>query len=110
MLTPISLPDLDPISEPTLILVPINLEHEPLILESHILLLKNECEFQFFDLDPTFEPNPTLEPKLDLSYILESVLVLEPFTLELKSTTPPSHFPLLDLGIEHHDSEMIFQD
>ena len=45
MLTLISLPDLDPISEPTLIPVPINLEHESPILESHIRLMEKECEF-----------------------------------------------------------------
>ena len=67
MLTLVSLFDLDPIFEPTLILVSIDLEHEPPILDNHIPLLKNECEFQFFDLDQTLEPNPTLEPKLDLS-------------------------------------------
>jgi len=39
-LTPISLPDLDPILEFTLIHVHINLEHEPLILKSHISLME----------------------------------------------------------------------
>ena len=56
--------------------------------------MRNECEFQFFDLDPTFESNLTLEPKPDLSYIPELVLVLEHITLEPKSTTPPSNIPL----------------
>ena len=59
--------------------------------------MKKEYEFQFFDLDPTFGPNPTFESKLDLSHILESVLIPVPFTLEPKLTTPPSHIPLLDL-------------
>ena len=45
MLTSVSLPDLDPIPEPTLISVPIHLEHEPLMLASHIPLMKNECKF-----------------------------------------------------------------
>jgi len=36
MLTPVSLSDLDPISKPTLISISIELEHEPLILDSHI--------------------------------------------------------------------------
>ena len=36
MLTSVSLPDLDPIPEPTLIYVPIKLEIEPPILKSHI--------------------------------------------------------------------------
>jgi len=50
-----------------------------------------ECQFQFFDLDLTFEPNPPLEPKFDLSHIPELVLVPEHFTLEPKSTIPQSH-------------------
>jgi len=45
MLTSVSLSDLDPILEPTLILVPIDFEHESPILDSHIPLLENECEF-----------------------------------------------------------------
>ena len=65
----VSLPDLDPISKTTLILIPIELEHEWLILDSRIPLLGNECEFEFYDLDQTHEPTPTLEPKLDLSFI-----------------------------------------
>ena len=55
MLTPVSLPDLDPISEPTLIHVLIEFEHEPPILDSHILLLGNKCEPQFYDLDQTHD-------------------------------------------------------
>jgi len=38
MLTPTFLPDLDHTPEPTLIPVPISLEHEPSILKSHITL------------------------------------------------------------------------
>ena len=78
------------------------------ILDSHILLMGKECEFQFFDLNPTFEPNPTLESKLDLSP--ESVLVPIPLIPELKSSISSNHIPLLDQGIDHNDSEMIFQD
>ena len=37
-------------------------------------------------------------------------MVLEPITLEPKSTIPPSQILLLDLGIEHDESVMIFQD
>ena len=69
-----------------------------------------ECEFQFFDLESTLELKLTLEPKLYLSHIPESILIPEHFTLELKSTIPPSHMLLLDHGIDHNDSEMIFQD
>jgi len=64
MMTPVSLPDLDPIPKPTLIHIPIELEHEPPILDSHIPLLGNEYELQFYDLDQTHEPTPTLEPNL----------------------------------------------
>jgi len=56
MLTPVPLPDLDHIHEPTLIPVPINLEQEPPILENHTILLENECEPLLFDLDSPFEP------------------------------------------------------
>ena len=69
--------------------------------------MDHECELQFFDLDPTFEPNLTLEPKLDFS---ELVLVHEPFILGPKSTIPPNHILLLDQDIDHNNSEMIFQD
>jgi len=62
MLTPVSLPNLDAISEPILVFMPIDLETKSPILDCHIPLLENECELQFFALDPTFEPNPNLEP------------------------------------------------
>ena len=81
MLTLVFSPDLDPIPEPALIPVPIDFEHEALVLDSHIKLLENECECQFFDLDQTLEPNPALEFKLDF---FEPVLVPEPITLEPK--------------------------
>ena len=87
MLTPVSLPDSDPILKPTLILIPIELEHEPLILDSYIPLLGNECELQFYDLDQTHEPTPTLESKLDLSFIPD-VSVPIPFIVEPKSSIP----------------------
>ena len=51
------------------------------------------------------EPKLTLEPKVDF---FELVLVPEPIILEPKSTIPPSH--ILDIGIDHDDSVMIFQD
>ena len=56
MLTLVSSPNFDPIPEQTLIPLPINLEYEPLVLDSHILFLGKECESQFLDLDSTFEP------------------------------------------------------
>ena len=55
MLTPVFLPDLNPIPKSTLIPIHIELEHEPPILDSHILLLENECELEFYDLDQTHE-------------------------------------------------------
>ena len=66
-----------------------------------------ECEIKFFDLDSTLEPKPTLEPKVDFS---ELVLVPEPIILEPKSTIPLSHILSLDIGNDHNDSVMIFQD
>ena len=47
MLTLISLPDLDPIFEPTLIPLPMHLEHEPPILNSHIPLLEKNVNINF---------------------------------------------------------------
>ena len=102
MLTPVSLPSLDHIPKPILIPVPINLEYEPPILDSHIPLIGKGCEFQVFDLEQTLDLKLTLEPKstleliLDLSHILESVLVLVPFTLKPKYTILTSHILLLD--------------
>ena len=46
-------------------------------------------------------------PKVDFPQL---VMVLEPITLEPKSTIPRSHILLLDIGIEHDDSVMIFHD
>jgi len=96
MLTAVFLPDLDPILKPTLIPNPIGLEHVPPILDSHISLLGNECERQFYDLDQTHEPTPSLEPKFDLSFIPESVSVSFSFIIEPKSSIPQNHIPLLD--------------
>jgi len=44
MLTPVSLPKLDPFSEPTLIPVSIDFEIEPPLLDSHISLMEKKCE------------------------------------------------------------------
>jgi len=87
---------LDLIPKSTLIPIPVELEHEPTILDSHIPLLENECELEFYDLDQTHEPTPTLEPKLDLSFIPESVSVPIPFIVEPKSSIPQNHILLLD--------------
>ena len=64
-------------------------------------------KLKFFDLDSTLEPRPTLEPKVDFPELL---MVPKPITFELKSTIPPSHILLLDIGRDHNDSVMIFQD
>ena len=44
ILTLVSLPDLDHIFESTFILVPVNLEHEKPISQSHVPLMGNEYE------------------------------------------------------------------
>jgi len=78
-LTPISLPILSNILESILVPIPVILELESQILESHIPLWGNECglEFQFLYLDLILEPISTPKPLLDLSQIPESVLVPE---------------------------------
>ena len=87
ILTSVSLPKLDPFFELTLILVSIDFEIEPPLLDSHISLMGKECEIEFFDLDSTLELKLTLEPKVDF---FELVLVLEPIILEPKSAIPPT--------------------
>jgi len=69
ILTPILLPNLRKILESVLVPIPIILELESPILESHIPLWGNECglEFQLLDLDPLPEPILTPEPLHDLS-------------------------------------------
>ena len=57
-----------------------------------------------------FGPNPTLEPKLDLSFIPESISVSIPFIVEPKSSIPQNHIPLLDHDLDQYDSVMISQD
>ena len=110
MFTLVSLSNLNLISEPILIPIPIDFEHRPPILDSHISLLGNECEVQFFDMNQTLEPNRTLERKLDFAQFYESALVPVPFIPEPKSTTTLNHIPLLDQGINSYDSMMIFQE
>ena len=66
-----------------------------------------ECEFQFLDLNSTLEPKLTLKSQVDF---LKLVIVSEPITFEPKSIIPPSHILLLDIGIDHNDLVMIFQD
>ena len=60
ILTPVSLPNLDPIPKPTLIPIPVYYEIGSSILGNHIHLMDHEYELKFIDLETTFEPNPTL--------------------------------------------------
>ena len=90
--------------------VSIDFEHEPPILNSHIPLLRNECKLEFYDLNKTHEPTLTLEPKLDLSFIPESVSVPIHFIVEPKLSILQNHIPLLDQGLDQYDSMMISQD
>jgi len=85
MLTPASLPKLDPLPEPTLIPISMDFEIEPLLVDSHISLMGKECKIKFFDLDSTLESKPTLETKVDF---FELVLVPELFILKPKSFIP----------------------
>ena len=89
MLTLVSLFNFDPIFEQTLIPVPIHYEHKSPIFDSHVQLLETECEFQFFNLDQTLEPNLVVEPKLDLSQFYDSALVSIPFIPKLNQ---PQHY------------------
>ena len=59
------LPKLDPFPEPTLNPVSIDFEIELPLLDSHVSLMRKECEIKFFDLDSTLEPKSILEPKVD---------------------------------------------
>ena len=81
-----------------MILMPVNLELESPILQNHIPLMKNEYEqdFQTFDLEQIIEPLLISEPLLDLNQIPESVLALEPLSLEPKSIISQNHIQLLD--------------
>ena len=81
----ILLSNLDQFPKLTFIPVPIDLEIESPILDSHIPLMGKECEFQFLDLDSTLESKLTLDPKVDFP---ELVLVPEPSFL---SPSQPFH-------------------
>ena len=75
MLTLIFLPDLDSIPKPTLIPIPVELEHEPTILDSYISLLENKCELEFYDLDQIHEPTMKgIEIDIDSGIKLKSSL------------------------------------
>ena len=106
MLTPIFLSKLDPFPDPTLIPVSINLEIESPLLDSHISLMRKECEIKFFDLNSTLEPKLTLEPKVFFRVSNGSRTFHS--WIQINHSTK-SHL-LLDIGIDHNDSVMIFQD
>ena len=89
--------------------IPVILELESPIIDSHIRSWENECglEFQLLDLDPLPEPVSTLEPLLDLSQIPKSVVILVlPMS---KSIIPSFHTPFWDKGIDNNDSEIILR-
>ena len=98
---------MDSILKPTLIPVPIEFECEPLILDSYIPLLGNECKLQFYNLDQSHESTLTFEPKLDLSFIPELVSVPIFFIVEPKSSIPQNHIPLLNQDVDQYDSVII---
>jgi len=105
MLTPVPLPNLDPIPESTLIPVPVYYEIGSSILGSHIHLMDHELKF--FDLELIFEPNPTLKPKFDFPKL---VLVPNPIILKPKPITSLGQILLLDQGVDNDDPETVFQD
>ena len=63
------------------------------------------CEYQFFDLDPIFEPISTLivDSRLDLSQILESVSVFTSVLFESKSIIFQNHTSLLNKNVEENE-------
>ena len=84
-----------------------NLEKLSLSYYGQYLYPTKECESYFFDLDPTIEPILIFEPTFNF---FESVMVPEPITLDPKSSNSSYHIPLLEIGIDHNDSVIIFQD
>ena len=101
MLTSVSLPNLDSIPEPTLILVPIYYRIESPILDGHIpYVMNHERELNFFDLEPALDP--TLEPKLTFQ---ELVLFQE----DLDTHTPPKEKVESYCEDECDKDELLFQ-
>ena len=66
--------------------VPVHREIESPISYDHTSLMGKVCEYQFFGLDPIFEPISTLiiDSRLDLSQTPESVSVFTPVPFESK--------------------------
>ena len=90
--------------------VAVQREVESPISYDYTSLMGKMCEHQFFGLDLIFEPILTLtfESHLNLSQIFESVFVPVPF--EAKSIIFHNHTSLLDNGVEHNNSEFIFEN
>ena len=93
-------------------LVPIHREMESPISHDHTSLLGKVCEYQFFGLDPVFEPISTLivDSRLDLSPIPDSVSVFIPDPFESKSIIFQNHTSLLDKNVKKNDSVIIFEN
>jgi len=106
LLTPILLLDLRNILELVLILIPVILELESPILESHILLWENErgIGFQLLDLDPLPEQILTVRPLLNFSQFPESNVVH--ILPDSRSIIPSFHIPFWDKGVKNNDSEI----
>ena len=62
MLTLVSLPNLDPFSKSTVILISIDFEIKLSLLDSYISLMGKECEIKFYDLNSN--QNRLSNPKL----------------------------------------------
>jgi len=112
IMTPVSLPDFFSISESTLNPAPVHREMESPISYDHTSLMGKVCEYQFFGLDPVFEPISTLivDSRLDLSQLPESVSVFVPDPLESKSIIFQNHTSLLDKNVDKNDSVIIFEN
>jgi len=82
------------------------------ISHDHTSLLGKVCEYQFFCLDPVFEPILTLivDSRLDLSQIPESASVFTPVPFESKSIIFKNHTSLLDKNVEENNSIIIFEN
>ena len=106
IMTPVSLPDFFSIPESTLNPVPVHREIESPISNDHTSFMGKVCEYQFFGLDPVFEPISTLivDFQLDLSQLPESVSVFVPDPFESKSLIFQNHTSLLDKDVEESDS------
>jgi len=91
---------------------PIHREMESPISYDHTSLLGNVCDYQFFGLNPIFEPISTLivDSRLDLSQILELVSVFVPDPFEFKSIIFQNHNSLLGKNVDENDSIIIFEN